>query len=60
MVLHHVAQCTGFFIVTGPRADAFRFTHGDLHMVDVLVVPNRLEDDVGETDDHQILNGFFP
>ena len=60
MVLHHVAQGAGFFVVAGSGADAFRFAHSDLHVIDVLVVPNRLEDAVGEPDDHQILNGFFP
>ena len=60
VVLYHVAQGTGFFVVAGPGSDAFRFAHRDLHVIDVLVVPNRLEDAVGKPDDHQILNGFFP
>ena len=60
VILHHVAQGPGFFVVAGPGPDAFRFTHRDLHMIDVLVVPNRLEDAVGEPDDHEILNGFLP
>ena len=59
MVLHHVAQRAGFFVVAGSGPDAFRFAHRDLHMIDVFVVPDRLEDAVGEPDDHQILNRLF-
>ena len=60
MILHHVAQRPGLFVVAGSRADAFRFAHRDLHVIDVLLVPHRLEDAVGEPDDHEILNGFLP
>ena len=35
VVLHHVAQRAGLLVVAGARADAFRFGHGDLHVVDV-------------------------
>ena len=60
VILHHVTQCAGFFVITRSGPDAFRFAYRDLHMIDILVVPDRLEDAVGEPDDHQVLNRFFP
>jgi hypothetical protein len=34
--------------------------HGDLHMVDVLAIPDRLEDPVGKPEDQNILHRLFP
>ena len=59
MILDHVSQCAGFLIIGRSRADAFRFADRDLDMVDVFVVPDRLEDAVGKSNDHEILNGLF-
>src|SRR5215469_4162824 len=39
--------------------DANRLGHRDLHVVDVTVVPDRLEDAVAETKRQDVLNGFF-
>ncbi len=44
MVLEHVAQHAGLLVEAGAMADADRFRHGDLDVVDVPVVPERLED----------------
>ncbi len=59
VILNHVPQGAGLFIIAGPGPDAFRFADGNLDMVDIFVVPDRLEDAVGEPDDHEVLDGLF-
>ena len=59
MVLHHVAQRAGLLVVAGPRADAFRLGDGDLHVIDVLLVEQRLEEAVGEPQDQDVLDRFL-
>ena len=43
MVLDHVAGRADAVVVAGPAADADVLGHGDLHVVDVVAVPDRLE-----------------
>ena len=59
VVLHHVAQRARLFVVAGARADAFLLGHGDLHVVDVLLVEQRLEDAVGEPEHQDVLDGLL-
>ncbi len=59
VVLHHVAQRAGALVVSGPRADAFGLGDGDLHVVDVLLIEQRLEDAVREAQDQDVLDGFL-
>ena len=49
----------GLLVVAGARADAFLFGHRDLHVVDVLLVEQRLEDAVGEAEDQDVLDGLL-
>ena len=56
VVLHHVAQRAGLLVVAGARADAFLFGDGDLHVVDVFLVEQRLEDAVGEPQHQDVLD----
>ena len=49
----------GRFVITGARSDAERFRRCDLHMIDVVRVPERLENRVGESQDEDVLRGFF-
>ena len=56
MVLHHVAQRAGSVVVTGALLQAHGFGHGDLHVVHVVGIPQRLEQDVGEAQRHQVLH----
>ena len=56
MVWHHVAQRTGCLIEFRTQLDAHCFRHSDLHVVDVVAVPNRLEDPVGEPQYHNVLD----
>jgi hypothetical protein len=59
MILDHVAQSAGPFVVRGTPLDAHGFSSSDLHVIDVAAVPNRLEHAVAEPEHHQVLNGFF-
>ena len=59
MVLHHVAQRTRLIVVTAAPLNAEGFGHGDLDVVDILLVPERLEDFVGEAQRQNVLDGFF-
>ena len=56
MVLDHVPGDPDAVEVAGPAADADVLGHGDLHVVDVVVVPDRLEQLVGEAQRHQVLH----
>src|SRR5207248_4807850 len=56
VVLDHVAQRPGFFIIAGPGANSLGFAHGDLNVIDILMIPDRLEDAVCKPDNQEILN----
>ncbi len=60
MVLHHVAQGAGAFIKTGPSLNPECFRCRDLHLIDVMPVPERREDCVRESQNQDVLCGFFP
>ena len=59
VVLNHVPERPGFLIIAAPAPDPIVFRHGDLHVVDVAAVPNRLEECVGEPEGEDVLNGLF-
>ena len=56
VVLQHVAGGAGGVVEAGPGADADVLGHGDLHRVDVLGVPHRLEQGVGEAQRQDVLD----
>ena len=56
MVRHHVAQRAGRLVELAALLDADRLGRGDLHMVDVVAVPDRLEQAVGEAQRHDVLD----
>ena len=56
MVLHHVAQGATALVVAGPLLHSHRFCSGDLHVGDVVAVPDRLEDRVGEAQHQDVLH----
>ena len=56
MVRHHVAQRAGRLVKSGAPLDADGFGDRDLHMVDVVAVPDRLEDAVGKAQHHDVLD----
>ena len=59
MVLDHIAGDPDAIEVSGPTADADVFGHGDLDMVDVVVVPHRLEEFVGEPQRQHVLHSLL-
>ena len=59
MVLHHVAQRACALVVRRAVLDADGLGGGDLNVVDVAPVPDRLEHAVGEAEHQQILDGFL-
>jgi len=60
MVLKHVPQGAGLFIVPRAVFNAHGFGGGNLHMINVFPVPDRLIDGVSEAEHQNILNGLFP
>ena len=59
MVLDDVAGSADAVVVAGPPADADVLGHGDLHVVDVVGVPHRLEHLVREAQGEQVLHGLL-
>ena len=56
MVRHHVAQRAGLLVELAAPLDADRLGHGDLHVVDAVAIPDRLEQPVGEAERHDVLH----
>ena len=56
---HHVAKRAGRLIEAGPFAEAQRLGHVDLHMVDEVSIPDRLEQAVGEAERQDVLRRFL-
>ena len=56
MVLDDVAGDAGLLEELPSALDADLFRHRDLHVVDVLAVPQRLEEAVGEAEDEEVLD----
>src|SRR5258708_3564625 len=59
MVLDDIAQGSRLLIKWPAALDAEGFSGGDLDVVDVVAVPDGLEDAVGETEDEDVLDGLF-
>ncbi|MNO93601.1 hypothetical protein D3C76_852040 [compost metagenome] len=59
MIGDHVAQGPGVVIERTAGFDADGLGGGDLHVVDVVVVPERLEQAVGEAADQNVLHRLF-
>ena len=56
VVLDHVPGRADAVVVAGPAADADVLGHGDLHVVDVAAVPDRLVQRVGEAQRQDVLD----
>ncbi len=59
VVLHHVAQRAGAFVVGPTMPDPIFFCHGDLDVFNVAPVPNGLEQRVSEPKRQDVLHGLF-
>ena len=56
MVRHHVAQGACSVVELAPGLDAYRLGRGDLHVTDMVSVPERLEDAVGKAQHQDVLH----
>ena len=59
MVRHHITQRAGPLVELAAVLDTNRLRHVDLNMLYLLPVPQRLEQTVGETQRHDVLDGFL-
>src|SRR3979411_589091 len=59
MVRNHVAQGTRRLVEAGAALDTNGFGDRDLHMIDMIAVPHRLEDAVGKAQHHDVLDRLF-
>ena len=59
MVLDHVAQGACGFVEVGAALDPDRLGDGDLDMVDMGRVPQRLEQGIGVAQRQQVLDRFL-
>ena len=56
MVLDHVADGAGLLVEGAAALHAEILRHGDLHALDVIAVPDRLQERVGEAEEQQVLH----
>ena len=59
MVLHHVAQRAGLLVERPAPFHTQRLRCRDLHVIDVIAIPDRLEDPVGEPEHQNVLHRLF-
>src|SRR5712691_1301259 len=59
VALDHVAKRAGGFIKTAPPLDTQRFRRRDLNVVDVIPVPERLENAVAKPKNEKVLHGIL-
>ena len=59
MIRDHVPQRAGRVVIAAAKLDAELFGHGDLHMIDIVAVPDRLKNAVAEAEYQNILDRFF-
>ena len=60
MVLDDVADDAGLFVKGAAAGDADRLRHRDLDVLDVVAIPERLQQRVGEPEIQQVLHRLFP
>ena len=59
VALNHVAESARRFIKTAAALDTERFRRGDLHVIDIIAVPERLENPVAEAQNEKVLHGVL-
>ncbi len=60
VVLDHVAKRTGTLVIIDPPLEPDRFGDGDLDVVDMRAVPQRLEHQIGKPERQQVLHRLLP
>ena len=56
MVLNDIARDAGLIEIVPTPLHAKRFRHGDLNVIDILLIPKRLKNLVGEPQHENVLN----
>ena len=59
MILYHVADSAGFFVIFGARTNAQALRNDNLYVVNVFLIPERLEDTIGEAEREKVLYRLF-
>ena len=59
VILDDVARDAGTFEISAAFFHADRFGDSDLHMVNILTIPERLEDPVRKAQHEEVLNSLF-
>ena len=59
MVLDHVAHYPGAIIIASACANAFGLRHGDLHVINIVAVPDGFKARIGKAEDQHILDRLF-
>ncbi len=59
MALNHVTGCARGFVERRTLLDAQSFRCGDLNVIHIVAVPQRLENAVAKTEHHQVLDRVF-
>src|SRR3954468_3428511 len=60
MVRHHIAQRPRRIVEAAAMSDAEFLKHADLHVVDMIAIPDRLEHSVCEPQHQDVLYRLFP
>src|SRR5499427_10138376 len=56
MILHDVADRTRLIIKRAPPLDPEVFGHGDLHTLDMVAIPERFQECIGEAEEEHIVH----
>ena len=59
MILEHVADHARFFVITRPVLNAEGLGRGDLNVIDIASVPERLENGIREAEHKDVLHRLF-
>ena len=59
MILEHVAQKSGVFKIFRPMLDPDGLRHRDLDGINIVAVPDRLENKVRKAEHQNVLNGLL-
>ena len=56
MILHDVADRARLIIESAPPLDAEVFGHGDLHTLDMVAIPERFQERIGEAEEEHVVH----
>src|SRR3954469_1658353 len=59
MVLYNVADCAHFLVKCATTLHAKILGHCDLHTLDMIAVPDRLQKGISKSEKHHVVNGRF-